>query len=64
MLQHRSEMEHQSVGRMDNQREAAGGGCGREGRRNGDAVQSSGKADPGRMLAMIMSYSRQERRTK
>ena len=55
MLQHRSEMEHQSVGRMVNQREAAVGGCGREGGRNGDAVQSSGKADPGSMLAMLMT---------
>ena len=35
-------------------RETAGGGCGREGGWNGDAVQSSGKADPGSMLAMIM----------
>ena len=55
MLQHRSEMEHQSVGRMGNQGEETGGGCGREGGRNSDAVQSSGKADPGSMLAMLMT---------
>ena len=35
------------MGCMDDKKTERGGGCGREGGRNTDAVQSSGKADPG-----------------